>query len=236
MSNKVLTIALLLLFFFVATSSSMADLTAVQGQLRDIQLKLIGAKIKSIQEQIYGLNLSPISAAPTVSGLQPVTTGELSKSLGEQIVALEKVVTTLKPRLLDEKTAELEQKIALINQQLPTATGSVLWDLRAELQKVAVEYQNLQRYAKQALEDSIKERQAFVLREQIRSLQEKLTVLRVQEFGRSNVVQPAPGIPVVGPEVTTPTQVVQAELEKAQLKLIQAQVKAIQEKILQIRR
>ena len=140
MSNKVLTIALLLLFFFVATSSSMADLTAVQGQLRDIQLKLIGAKIKSIQEQIYGLNLSPISAAPTVSGLQPVTTGELSKSLGEQIVALEKVVTTLKPRLLDEKTAELEQKIALINQQLPTATGSVLWDLRAELQKVAVEY------------------------------------------------------------------------------------------------
>lgn len=234
MSSKVLIIALLLLFFFVATSASFADLTTIQGQLRDLQLKLIKEKIKLIQEKIYEIGrpkpeMISVSAAPTMS------VGELAKSLEAQINALESVVQSLKPRVLDEETARIEQKIAGINQELPAAIGNRLLELQGELQKAAADYQKLQLAVRQALEDSIKYKQAIVLREQIRSVQEKLVVLQAQEFGRSLVPAGAPSAPVSSQTITTPTQVIQAELEKAKLRLIQAQIKAIQEKIQQMK-
>ncbi len=232
MSSKVLVIALLLLFFFVATSASFADLTAVQGQLRDLQLKLIGEKIKLIQEKIYEVRRPK---PETLAATKTMTVGELSQSLEMQIKALESVVASLRPRILDEETARIEQRIAAINSELQTASGTRLLELQDELRKAAADYQNLQQAVRVALEDSIKERQAVVLREQIRALQGKLVVVQAEEFGRG-AAPLAPGVPVPSRAVTTPTQVVQGELEKAQLKLIQAQVKAIQEKILQMRR
>lgn len=235
-SSKVLIIALLLLFFFVATSASFADLTTVQGQLRDLQLKLIKEKIKSIQERIYEIGRPKPEIVSTLT-TKTLTVGELSQSLEAQINALESVVQSLKPRILDEETARIEQKIAGISQELRTATGSRLLELQNELQKAAADYEKLQLAVRQALEDSIKNKQAIVLREQIRAIQEKLIVLRAQEFGRT--VVPAgvpPSAPVSSRTVTTSTQVIQAELEKAKLKLIQAQIRAIQEKIQQMKR
>lgn len=234
-SSKVLVIALLLLFFFVATSASFADLTTVQGQLRDLQLKLIKEKIKSIQEKIYEIGRPKPETTSTLAA-KTLTVGELSQSLEAQINALESVVQSLKPRVLDEETVRIEQKIAVINQELPSATGVRLLELQDELQKAAVDYEKLQLAVRQALEDSIKNRQAIVLREQIRAVQEKLIVLRAQEFGRAAVPPGAPSAPASSLTVTTPTQVIQAELEKAKLKLIQVQIRAIQEKIQQMKR
>ena len=233
--NKALITAVLLLLLFVATSAGFASISSVQEQLRDVQLKLIKEKIKSIQEQILGFGKSKpgttsIGAAPTM------TVGELSKSLEAQISALESVVASLKPRILDEEAARIEQKIVGISQELQTATGDRLLELQAELQKATSDYEKLQNAVRQALEDSIKDRQAIVLREQIRGVQQKLMILQAQDGGgRAPVAPAAPGVPVLYPTVTTSTQVIQAELEKAKLKLIQAQVKAIQEKILQMK-
>lgn len=234
MKNKTLIISLFLLLFFVATSAGFASISSVQEQLRDVQLKLVKEKIKAIQQQILQMGKPKSEVAP-ISTASTMTVGELAKSLEAQINALETVVVSLKPRVLDEETARIEQKIAGINQELRTATGDRLLELQGEMQKAAADYEKLQGAVRQALEDSIKSRQAVVLREQIRDLQGKLVVLQAQEFGRLSISPTASGAPAVYPTVTTPTQVIQAELEKAKLKLIQAQVKAIQEKILQMK-
>lgn len=234
MKNKTLIISLFLLLFFVATSAGFASISSVQEQLRDVQLKLIKEKIKAIQEQILQVG-KPKTEAVSISAGPTMTVGELSKSLEAQINALESVIASLKPRILDEETARIEQKVASISQELKTAIGGRVLELQGELQKATADYEKLQGSVRQALEDSIKGRQAVVLREQIRDLQGKLTVLQAQEFGRGSALPAAPGAPISSFTVTTPTQVVQAELEKAKLKLIQAQVRAIQEKILQMK-
>lgn len=238
-NNKALIVAFLLLFFFVATSSGFASISSVQEQLRLVQLKLIKEKIKLIQEQILGVGKPKSEPAPvsiSAPAAATMTVAELTKSLEVQINALESVVSSLKPKVLDEETARIERKIAAISKELQTATGDKLLALQNELQKATADYENLQQAVRQALEDSIKDRQAIVLREQIRGLQQKLTVLQVQDVGRVSLVVPAaPNAPALSRAVTTPAQVIQTELEKAKLRLIQAQVKAIQEKIQQMR-
>ena len=214
-----LVAAVLLLFFFVSTSNGFANVSAIQEKLREAQLKLIGEKIKQLQGQVNEVGKEkPAEPKPEPE----LSKGELSLRLENQIKGLEAVIKDLKPKVIEEETARLEKEVALVNSELKTATGERLVELQEKLSQVLVDYGKVQDQVKMAVEESIREKQAFVLRE-------KLKVLRAQ-VNAIPTGTPAP-VPVKEPVAKKNIEAIQAELEKAKLKLLQAQAKQIQANI-----
>ena len=212
-----LVVSFLLLLFFVSTSSGMADVSAIQDQLRGLQLKLVGQKIKQFQDQILQLGKPKPDAAAYQQAPAP-SPEEMSVRLQNEITALESLVASLQPRALEERTAELENRISSINQQIQSATGPALLQLQKDLAAALADYNTLQQQVQSALEASLKEQQAAALRAQIQLLQQKILLL------------PRP-VPSPVPQFS----VLQDQIQKAQLKLIQAQATAIREKINQLK-
>jgi len=222
-----LVFSLLLLFFLVSTSNGFASVSAVQEKLREIQLKLISEKIKLIQGNIVDLGKKrseqipapiPVKAAPVL------TREELAASLKEQIVALEQVVVSLRPKVIEEGVTRIEKRIAEINEELKTADTARVRELQVELTVLAVEYSKIQQQISATINDAIKERQATILREQIRLLEEKVRTL------------PRPVSPsVVSAGRKESLSAIQDQIEKIRLKILQAQMKSIQEKIQALR-
>lgn len=227
-NRPILVSALLLLAFFVSTSAGFANLSSIQEKLRETQLKLIKAKIQFLQDQISNIAQPKKEAPPAPVPERAMTRKEIKQSLEDQIKALEQVVASLKPRVLEEETARLEKRIAQINAELQTATGSRVLALQEELGVVITDYNALQLLVMDELNDSIKARQVSVLQEQIKVLREKINLLPKQ----TPVASAAAG---VEPEPSG-INALKGEIEKVKLRLLQAQVKAIQEKINQIKK
>lgn len=216
-------VALFLLGFFVSTSNGFASISAVQEKLRETQLKLIGERIKQIQGQIFEVGREK-SAEPVPE--PQLSKEELAARLENQIKALEELTKQLKPRIIEEETARLEKEVSRINSEIRTASGEGLAELQKEFSQVLADYGKLQQQVKQSLEDSLRQRQAGLLREQLRVLQAK-----VEAIPRGT---PAP-VPVAEPVAKKNIEQIQTELEKVKLKLLQTQAKAIQETIDKLR-
>jgi len=231
MENRApLLFALLLLLFFVSTSAGFADLSAIQNQLQVIQLKIIGEKLKAIQQGVLGIATSPppVAPAPVPTKAPEPTREELSRTLELQIRVLQGVVARLQPQAIAEETARIEQRIAQIGDEVKTATGDTLLALQDEMTRLVAEYETLQRQVRTALEDSIKHRQALVIGEQIRILQEKVNILPRQ----STAPVPNP----VAEQQTATVKDIQDNIQKLKLKILQAQIQAVQEKVRQLAR
>lgn len=212
--------ALLFLLFFVSTSAGFADVSSIQEQLREIQLKLIREKVKLLQEGILNVRPAPpapLPAAPPAPTEPQPTREELSHTLEEQIRTLQGVVATLKPRAVEEEAAEIEGRIAAIGVELKTASDARLVSLQDELQNLIARHAALEKEVRQELDDALKYKQAVLIGQQIRTLQEKVATL--------------PRIPAPAPVQTPDAGSIRETIEKLQLKLLQAQVKAIQEKV-----
>ena len=218
-----LVVAFLFLLFLVSTSSGLANISAVQEKLREVQLKLIAEKIKLLQNQIFNVGREK----PAKPVLEPeLSREELGSRLENQIKGLEELISQLKPRIIEEETARLEKEVARIYAEIRTATGERLLELQSELSVVLVDYGKIQEQVKVSVEESIRQRQALVLQEQLKILKAKV--------GAIPRGTPAP-VPVAEPVVKKNLEQIQAELEKAKLKLLQTQAKAIQENIDKLR-
>ena len=213
-----LVLAFLLLFFFVATSAGFANVSGVQEQLRDLQLKLVKERLKQVQEQILQVSKKKSEEEP------PVSREELKKRVENRINALDAVVRELKPRAIQEETARLEARIAAINQELPLAEGERLIQLKNELAQILKEYAAIQEEIKKSLQESLEQKQALLLQQQARILQEKILL----------TPQVKPVIPVAPQALTkdhAKVKALQEDIEKVQLRLLQEQSRALQRKI-----
>lgn len=214
-NRAALLFSLLVLVFFVSTSAGLANLSAAQDQLRAIQLKLVGQKVRQLQDDI----LQFAKSKPAVSVQSPTPTPEeMSQRIQTELAALESLVASLKPRVLDERIAALEARINAINQEIQSASGTRLQQLQVDLQVTLADYESLQQEVHDALDATLKEQQAAALRQQIKILQEKILLLPHQTSSSP-------------PQFST----LQDQIQKTQMKLIQAQAAAIQQKIDQIK-
>jgi hypothetical protein len=218
-----LVVASLLLLLLVSTSNGFANLSAIQEKLRDVQLKLVGEKIKLIQKQISDIGREkPAEPAPEAQ----LSKEELASRIENQIKGLEALIKNLKPRVIEEETARLEKEIARIYLETRTATGERLLELQKELSAVLADYGKLQEQVKQSLEESLRHRQALILQEQLKVLKAKV--------GAIPTGTPAP-VPVKEPAAKKNFEAIQAELEKVKLKLLQTQAKEIQASIYKLK-
>ena len=208
-----LLVSLLLLIFFVFTSAGLADISAVQDQLRALQLKLVGQKVKQLQDQILQVG-HPAPPAPAPVAEPVLSPEEISRQIQNQIDALQSLVASLSPRAFDEQTAALEARISRINQAIQTAVGPQLAQLQNDLASALADYDALRLKVKSALDESMKEQQAAALRQQIRVLQEKILLL-----------------PKPVPQAPLQFAVLEDEIQKAKLKLVSAQMRAIRQKV-----
>ena len=223
LNRLALLLSLLVLIFFVSTSSGLADISSAQEQLRALQLKLVGQKIKQLQDAVLGVSKPKPEKASISSSAPAPTPEEMQSRIQTQISALELLVASLQPRAIEERTSLLEARISAINQEIRSATGARLQELQADLQSALADYDALRQDVRAALDVSLKEQQAAALRQQIRALQEKVLLIpRVSP-------PPAPAPP------TNQYPVLESQLQQAKLKLIQAQSNAIQEKIDQLK-
>lgn len=223
LNRSALLVSLVALLFLVSTSVGFANVSAVQDQLRALQLKLIGQKIKQLQESILLVG----KEKPAVQASAPAPTAEeLQSRIQTQIAALESLVASLRPREIEERTAMLEARIDAISAEIQSATGSRLAELQSDWESALADYAALRRDVRSALDASLKEQQIAALRQQIRIMQEKVLLL-------PRVAPQTPALSSSPP--VSQYSVLQAELEKAKLKLIQAQSNAIQEKINQLK-
>ena len=214
-----LVVASLFLLFFIATSSGFANVSAVQEKLREVQLKLIGEKIKLLQKQVSDVGREkPAEPVPEPQ----LSKEELAGRLENQIKGLEALIKDLKPRIIEEETARLEKEIARIYLETRTATGERLLELQKELSAVLADYSKLQEQVKTAVQESIRQRQALILQEQLKVLKAKV--------GAIPTGTPAP-VPVAEPAAKKNFEAIQAEIEKVKLKLLQTQAKEIQASI-----
>ncbi len=226
--------ALLMLLFFVSTSAGFADVSSIQEQLRGIQFKLIREKIKLLQEgiieagkqQVKEREVAKASQMPLALVKAEPNRDELARTLEAQIRTLQGVVATLRPRSIEQRTAEIENRIGGIKEELKTAAGAKLAALQDELNGLLAQYEALQEDVRQALAESITYRQALVIGEQIRAVQAKVQILPQEAKAAPAKVSP----PAVDPAV----RAVEAEVEKLRLRVLQAQAMAIQEKINQL--
>lgn len=225
LNRAALLSSLLLLIFFVSTSAGFASVSAVQDQLRALQLKLIGQKIKQLQESVLSVGKEkPATEKP----LAEPTVEELQSRIQTQIGALESLVASLRPREIEERTVMLEARIDAISLEIQSASGLRLTELQSDLDNALADYAALRQDVRSALDASLKEQQIAVLRQQIRIMQEKVLLLP-----RSAPQATAP--PQSSPSSSLQYSVLQDELQRAKLKLIQAQSAAIQEKINQLK-
>lgn len=228
MNRIQLILAVLVLAFFLGTSSGFASVSAIQDQLRVIQLKLIKERLKLIQEQTLKLKVEqPPAPASKPEPTQPPE--EMLKTLEQQKRLLEQVVASLRPKAIEDETNRIDKRLKDIRTELDTATDVRLSELQKELATLLVDQARVERQTRDLLEESLKARQAVLLRDQVLRLQEKIQLL------------PRPvAKPVVETKVETPTDVklkiIKEQIEKAQLKLLQTQIKAVTEKIQQIKK
>ena len=114
MNNRTsLLFALLLLLFLVSTSAGFANVSSIQDQLRGLQLKIIGEKLKLIQDGILGIAPTPPEVAvvpPPV--VQEMTPEQLAVTLQKQVLVLEGIIGALKPQAMAQEAARIEQQIA----------------------------------------------------------------------------------------------------------------------------
>ena len=228
MENRApLLFALLLLLFFVSTSAGFADLSAIQNQLQSIQLKIIGEKLKAIQQGVLGIAPSPPPVIATSLPKAPEPTREeLTRALEQQIQTLQAVVARLQPQAIAEEASRIEKRIAEIGDEVKTATGDALLALQDEMSRLAVQQNALQQQVRTALDDSIKYKQTQIIKEQILILQEKIATL-----------PRPPTVPPPAAQAQNATvQDIQDNIQKLKLKILQAQIQVIQEKVRQIAR
>lgn len=223
MNRTTLIVAILLLLFFVSTSSGFANISAIQEKLREIQLKLIKERVKLLQEETSKVGEKRAKELAQQRIIEtPASREELSQRLAEQIRTLEGAVITLRPKAVEEETARIETRIQGIRAELEIASGNRLVELRDELETLLSDYNRLQGYVTSSLEESLAQKQVLLLSEQVRVLQERVRIL------------PRP-VAVVPPKAEEDEQAkikaLQEEIEKARLKLLQQQVRALQEKI-----
>ena len=227
-NRPVLVLSLLLLFFFVSTSEGFANVSAIQEKLRDIQIKLIRERIKIIQEQIFevGGEVNQERAASTLPTPEPaISREELARGLENQIVSLQGVIESLRPRAIVEETARIERRVADINKEAESATGERLLDLREELASLLSSYRGLEKELIADLDKSIKAKQLVLLQTQVRELRGKIIMIP------KPVPAPPPVSPVEAPEVKAQIDVIQDKLQALQLKFLREQAKLIQQKI-----
>ena len=222
-------ISLLVLLFFVSTSGGFADISSVQEQLREIQLKLVRERAKLIQQEI--LNVSKqLAKTPPVSEAAPVAMSReaLAKDIEMQIAALENTVVSLRPRAVEEEAARIENRMREISAAIPKARGVDLLGLRAELQKLADEYEILQRTVQERLEESLRAQQVLLLRQQFLILKEK-----VETLPRAA----PPSVPAVSAGAVAPSggfKTLDEQVQQLQLKVLQTQTKLLKEKLKQV--
>ena len=130
-NKPALIFALLFLLFFVSTSNGFANVTAIQEKLRDIQVKLIGEKIKLLQERIYevsaDINKERAAAVPPPAPEPTLSREELAKSLENQIILLQVSIESLRPRAIEEEAIRIERRIADINRRLKPRPAKSFW-------------------------------------------------------------------------------------------------------------
>lgn len=219
-NSKSLLFSLLLLLFFLSTSAEFADISSIQKQLRVIQLKLIGEKIKLIQGEVS--QIQPVRM-PSFSEESLLSRDELARRIEAQIATLESVVASLKPRAIVEETDRLEQRISQIREEIRIADGNRLSQLQEELVQIVYEYDNLQRDVTKSLEDTLKQKQVLVIQEQIKVLREKILMLP-----RETPMVVSRRVPQ---EDQTQLKIIEDAIQKAQLKLLQTQIRIMQDKI-----
>lgn len=223
-----LLFALLLLLFFVSTGSGFADISSIKNQIQSLQLKIIGEKLKVIQQGILGIDAGPpvMATLPSKVPVPEPTREELSRALEQQIQILQGVVARLQPQATAEEAARIEKRIAAIGEEVKKASGDKLISLQDEMADLAAQQNALERDVRQSLSDSIKYKQVQVIKEQIQVLQEKVATLP----------RPSTVLSPVAQEQNTTVKDIQDNIQKLQLRILQAQVKVIQEKIRQITR
>lgn len=229
-----LFLALLFLVFFVSTSSGFANLSAIQEQLRDMQVRLIKEKVKLAEEEISKLR---VQMAPLPPPFVPVeekvmSRVELETALKRQIQSLDTIVNSLRPKAIEEETVRLETLFKKINKELETAEGDRLYELQEELARAADDYAGLQSEVRRSLEDTLKSQQVQLIREQIKVLQGKVESLPREAPKRAVVGEPR----TIEEDQAQQVKMLQSDVEKVRLKLLQTQVKVIQEKINALRK
>ncbi|QQG45484.1 MAG: hypothetical protein HYW89_00905 [Candidatus Sungiibacteriota bacterium] len=228
MNRPQLILAVLLLAFFLGTSSGFASVSAIQDQLRVIQLKLIKERLKLIQEQTLKLKVEqPPAPAPKPAPTPPPE--EMLKTLEQQKKLLEQAVASLRPKAIEDEANRIDKRLKEMRTELDTAGGGRLQELQKELVLLLEDQARVEAQTRELLEESLKARQAVLLREQVLRLEERIRLL------------PRPvAKPKVEAAVQTPTdvqlKVIKEQIEKAQLKLLQTQIKAVTDKIQQLKR
>lgn len=220
-------VTLFAVFIFSAGDGLASSISAIQERLRDLQVKVIKEKLKLLQGKVLDLGKEKPKDERPPAEPQPPTIEELSRSLEAQVKALEDVIRALKPRAVVEETARLEKRIAEINQELRTAGGSRLLELQEELKIVLKDYENLQKNVREALEESIKEKQVGLIREQIRVVKTKIQDLMLAP---KKVSVPPPVSPDESAQKAQ-IELIQEQIRAVQLKVIKEQIKVIQERI-----
>lgn len=222
MNRITLIVASLLLLFFVATSSGFANISAIQEKLREIQVKLIRERLKLIQEDVSKVGERRAEELASQKAVEtPASREELSLRLEGQIRSLEEVIVGLRPKAVEEETARIEGRLKEIRSELETAQGAELLALRRELETILTDYNRVQGYVAQSLQESLQQKQVLLLREQVRVLREK-----IQTLPKPVLVMP-PKADENGQRIVA----LQEEIEKIRLKILQAQVKTLQESV-----
>ena len=207
---------------FVSLATGLASVSSIQEQLKSVQLKLIGEQIKLLQEKILGVGKEKPASVKVET--EPVKSKEeLSKSLGEQIKQLEEVVRVLRPKAMDEEVLRLEKKLAEISIAIGTAEGEKLVELQKEFNTEVANYNKLNLEVRKALDENIKAKQADAIREQIRSLQDKIRLLPTAKPAPENGAKKAS------------LELLQEQIKAVKAKLLAEQIKAVQEKINQLK-
>ena len=225
MNNRTsLLFALLLLLFLVSTSAGFANVSSIQDQLRGLQLKIIGEKLKLIQEGILGIAPTPPEVAvihPPV--VQEMTPEQLADTLQKQVQVLEGIIGSLRPQAMAQEAARIEKEISEVQKQVAGATGDELLALQERLTQLTEDQVALEQSVRKSLEDSLKYNQALLIRDQIKVLHEKVNTLPHTPTGAAVSVPPGPS--------QSQLQQVQDSIDKLRLKIVQAQIQAIREKV-----
>lgn len=217
-------VGVLVIYFGI---NGFAGIAEVQEQIKSIKLKIIGEQIKLLQEKILGAGKE--KPKPVVVESEPVKSKEeLSKSLEEQIKQLEAVVRVLRPKAMDEEVLRLEKKITEISVAIGAAEGEKLVDLQKEFNKAVTDYNKLSLEVRKALDENIKAKQADAIREQIRALKEKISLLPTPESFKKVAA-------VKDESKKASLQLLQEQIKAVKAKLLAEQIKAVQEKIDQLK-
>lgn len=233
MSRLSLILSALLLFFFLSTSEGFAQISVIQEKLRELQVKIIQVRVRALQEQVDEARArqnKEVEAARQKQAAVPEvgrSREEIAESLQAQIQQLQGIIQSFEPRVIEEETARLEQRIREINEEIASAAGERLLELQQELQIILTDYAKLQGRVRQALEKSIEHRRALILQNQLRVLQERILF----------VPRTPPAAPEAKPDpeaaVKVQIGVLQEQIDALRVKILREQAKLIQEKILQ---